>query len=108
MENDMQTNSMHRNDLPPYQTGVRAFHEREYSGGVLRQWLGSAYRSWQRHKMIAALEALDSRLLEDIGIHRGEIPRVVERFDTRELAMVPLAPPPSPDEIEYEAYQRAA
>ena len=42
--------------------------------------------------MIRALEALDDRLLRDIGLERGDIEDLVDSFDDRELRMVPLSP----------------
>lgn len=60
---------------------------------VLRWWQG-AVQDWQRRKMTAALESLDDRTLLDIGIHRGDIKRVVDGFTDAELRMVPPAPKP--------------
>ncbi len=60
--------------------------------GGLRQWLAGASRQWQRRRMIAALHAMDDRLLRDIGLHRGNIESVVDGFDDHELRMTPLAP----------------
>lgn len=37
-----------------------------------------AIRRWQRNRAITELSRLDDRQLEDIGIARNEIPRVVE------------------------------
>lgn len=59
--------------------------------GLLRRWMRSAVRRWQRRSMMQALERLDDHMLADIGIHRGGIPRVVRGFDDRELRMVPVA-----------------
>ena len=59
--------------------------------GPVRRWLAAALRRWQRRKMIAALGAMDDRMLRDIGIDRADIPRVVEGFSDRELRMAPLA-----------------
>ena len=58
-------------------------------------WLQAAGRRWKQRKMIAALEALDDRLLDDIGLARGDIRKAVLEFDDRELKMRPLAPPMS-------------
>jgi len=55
------------------------------SNRLLPRWLRSAIRAWQRRKMIALLSALDDRTLRDIGIHRGQIPQVVDRFEDHEL-----------------------
>tara|TARA_R110002049_G_scaffold15115_1_gene62429 strand:+ start:923 stop:1234 length:312 start_codon:yes stop_codon:yes gene_type:complete len=73
---------------PATQPGPRP----EKRSTFLRRWIASALRNWQRRKLIAALEAMDDRLLRDIGIHRGEIANVVDGFSDRELRMAPLAP----------------
>ncbi|MEY8117214.1 MULTISPECIES: DUF1127 domain-containing protein [unclassified Falsihalocynthiibacter] len=67
-------------------------HRAPVRGGVLRRWLRSAIRSWKRRKMIAVLQAMDDRLLRDIGIFRYDIERVVDGIEERELGMVPFAP----------------
>ncbi|WP_322989396.1 DUF1127 domain-containing protein [Hoeflea sp.] len=72
--------------------------------GVLRRWMQSLVRRWRRRKMIMALEAMDDRLLRDIGINRADIKRAVDGFDDRELRMAPLAPVTMishTDNIEY-------
>lgn len=61
-------------------------------GGILRGAIDAAARRWRRRRMIAALEQLSDWTLADIGIARCDIPRVVERFDDRELRMEPVAP----------------
>ncbi|WP_281857144.1 DUF1127 domain-containing protein [Litoreibacter halocynthiae] len=61
-------------------------------GGFMRRWLRDANQSWKRRKMIAAFEAMDDFVLNDIGIHRSEIKRFVESLDSRELGMAPVAP----------------
>ncbi|MCP1169518.1 DUF1127 domain-containing protein [Limimaricola litoreus] len=61
------------------------------SPGVIRRGIAAAMRGWQRRKMIAALEAMDGRLLRDIGIYRGDIKNVVYGLDDRELRMTPVA-----------------
>lgn len=78
------------------------------NGGWFRRWLGAAALHWQRRKMIAAFEAMDERLLRDIGIYRGDIPRVVDGFSDRELRMAPLAPPAKPVETYDDVYRKAA
>ena len=98
----------HRNYLSPSLPYVRAYHKRAKVVEVLRRWLRTANRHWQRRKMIATLEAMDDRTLKDIGIHRGDIARVVDGFDDRELGMVPFAPASRPVETEYETFRKAA
>lgn len=39
-----------------------------------------ALQRWQRRRAAAALQNLDDRLLDDIGITRNDIPRIVERL----------------------------
>ncbi|WP_432256384.1 DUF1127 domain-containing protein [Limimaricola sp. AA108-03] len=65
-------------------------HPRSSSGGI-RRWIAAAMRGWQRRKMTAALEAMDDRLMRDIGIYRGDIKNVVYGLDDRELRMTPVA-----------------
>lgn len=98
----------HRNHLSPSFPYVRGYREPARAAGLLRRWLRAASRQWQRRKMIATLEALDDWTLRDIGIHRGDIPRVVDGFDNRELGMVPFAPISRPVETNVEAFRKAA
>lgn len=60
--------------------------------GRLRRLARNVVRNWQRRRMIAALRAMDDNLLDDIGISRNDIPRVVNGFDDRELRMRPVSP----------------
>ncbi|MFZ1470000.1 MAG: DUF1127 domain-containing protein [Paracoccaceae bacterium] len=78
-----------------------SYHETELSSrryntdrrlGPLQWLFGGLVRSWQRRCMIRAFEAMDDRLLRDIGLERGDIKDVVGSFDDRELRMVPLSP----------------
>ncbi|MGO4558256.1 DUF1127 domain-containing protein [Mesorhizobium sp. 2RAF21] len=39
-----------------------------------------AIQRWQRNRAMAALEGLDDRILEDIGVARNEIPQLAESF----------------------------
>ncbi len=64
------------------------------NSNLFRRMMASITRHWQRGKMIKDLEAMDDRLLRDIGLHRVDIERVVDGFDYRELRMVPLTPTP--------------
>ncbi|WP_415234271.1 DUF1127 domain-containing protein [Pseudorhodobacter sp.] len=76
--------------------------------GLFTRLLGSVVTKWRRHRMIAAFEAMDDRLLDDIGITRGDIRDVVNSFDTRELQMVPVAPATRLVSANHMAYQAAA
>ncbi len=86
----------------------RAYRRPANAGGALNRWMSAAARRWRRRKMIAALSAMDDRILKDIGIYRGDIARVVDGFDDRELAMVPVAQAPGPVAAERESFRKAA
>jgi uncharacterized protein YjiS (DUF1127 family) len=45
---------------------------------AVSSFFAQGFRRWQRVRAIRALEMLDDRLLEDIGIARNEIPRIAE------------------------------
>tara|TARA_R110002020_G_scaffold456466_1_gene672941 strand:- start:18232 stop:18531 length:300 start_codon:yes stop_codon:yes gene_type:complete len=75
--------------------------------GFFRRLSQSVVRKWRRRKMIAAFEALDDRLLRDIGVFRGDIKHLVDGFDDRELRMVPLAPAQTTTWLEGEALKKA-
>ena len=53
----------------------------------LRAWLQNLRttlrRNHERRTAIRALSALSDRLLEDIGVVRGQIPEIVQTFETR-------------------------
>lgn len=51
-----------------------------------------AVRNWQRNRAINELSRLDNRQLEDIGISRNDIPRVVEGLFNLEEADPKPAP----------------
>ncbi|GKY89871.1 DUF1127 domain-containing protein [Sinisalibacter aestuarii] len=98
-----------RNDPAPALRYARAYRKPSKSGEALRRWLRAAFRRWERRKMIAALEAMDDRLLRDIGIYRNDIPRLVDGFDDRELRMRPLATTNAkPEEIYEEVCRNVA
>lgn len=81
---------------------------RDENKGFFRRLFRSATRQWQRRRMIAALQAMDDRLLRDIGIDRADIPRIVDGFSDREIRMNPL-PPADERAVETEIeYLRAA
>lgn len=75
---------------------------------VILRGCQNAVQNWQRRKMIAALEALDDRILLDIGIDRSEINRVVDGFSDAELRMAPIAPDPKSHDVSYAKLRRAA
>lgn len=68
----------------------------------------SVVRKWRRRKLIATLEALDDRLLRDIGIVRGDIKHLVDGINDRKLRMVPVAPAQSTIRLEAEDLKKAA
>lgn len=72
---------------------ARAHRTRSKKGGrTFGRWLRAAIRQRQRNRLIAEFHAMDDRMLRDIGIYRGDIRRVVDGFDDRELGMTPFAP----------------
>jgi uncharacterized protein YjiS (DUF1127 family) len=77
-------------------------------GGVLRNWLTSVAQQWQRRRMIAALQSLNDRMLNDIGIHRSDIPDVVAAFSARELRMNPVAVSAHADNDERDFFMSEA
>lgn len=70
--------------------------------GFFRRWVTRIVKRWQRRRMITALENLDDRTLADIGIYRGEIPSIVDGFDSRELRMTPVAAEPEHESASNE------
>ena len=73
-----------------YQRVVRSPEDRRL-GPMLRLFEGLV-RAWRRRRMIQVFEAMDDRLLRDIGFERSDITSRVAAFDDRELRMVPLSP----------------
>ena len=73
-----------------------AHHGRQALSGLERllalsfELLGGSLRAWRRRQTrrqsIAALRALDDRLLRDIGMHRSEIPAIVEASEAAEAS----------------------
>ncbi len=85
--------------FPPIRTWLEYLHADQAArprpprrAGPVRRWLAAAMLRWQRGKMIATLDAMDDRILRDIGIDRADIPRIVDDLSDRELRMTPLAP----------------
>lgn len=97
---DLQMNGLHR----PGASGTDA----DGVGGMVRRWTGSLMRRWQRRRMIAKLEAMDDDLLRDLGIQRGNIERLVDGFDRRELRMTPFNPATPATRTEHEEDRKAA
>ena len=71
-----------------------------------------AVRRWQRNRAFNELSRLDNRQLEDIGISRNDIPRVVEGLFSPEEAEAKPRPqgglPGGEPVIVAESYPRAA
>lgn len=100
---------LHRKYLSERKPDDLAHRERaKASGGVLRGWLRATILQWQRRKMTARLQALDDRLLADIGMLRTDIPRAVDGITDRELHVVPLTPAAAPAVDDGDGYLRAA
>ncbi len=87
----MQTYLSQRNYLSPAAPYAGAIRQRGRVARIIGDLGRSLYRRWQRRKMIDALQALDDRLLHDMGIRRGEIRYVVGRFTDEELGMTPVS-----------------
>lgn len=104
----MHSDLLRENSRLPSLPSARVHHKRTRADKALRRWLQSVNRWWKRRRMIAAFEAMDDPLLQDIGIFRGDIPRVVDGFSDRELRMVPLAPAAKPVEIQDDMNRVAA
>lgn len=81
---------LHRNYMT-YRNHAAANRNAPPRESILRRWIRARVRAWQRRKMIAALHAMDDRLLRDIGIERSRIPEVVDGLDDRELRMRPVS-----------------
>ncbi|SMD09608.1 DUF1127 domain-containing protein [Primorskyibacter flagellatus] len=61
----------------------QAAHEWPYENatGVLGRLVRTMKRSWKRRETANQLHTLSDRELRDIGIYRGDIPRVVRQLD---------------------------
>lgn len=75
--------------FPQSRTHRKAY--RDIRTGGLRRFVHSVVRSWQRRRMVAALESLNDNLLHDLGISRNNIPGIVQTFTDRELGMRPVS-----------------
>ncbi|WP_370363027.1 DUF1127 domain-containing protein [Limimaricola litoreus] len=56
---------------------------------VLFRWVR---KQLQRRRMIFDLQAMDDKMLDDIGIHRADIPRLVGSLGDRDLRMQSMGP----------------
>lgn len=77
-------------------------------GDRFRRWFKASALRWQRDRTTKALQNLDDRMLADIGLHRSDIPLVVERLIERELQTTPVSkgsdkPSVKPDEMRIAA-----
>lgn len=105
----MQSYLLHLDYFSPERPHAAAHQKRAKSTRILRSWLRIAMQRHKRRKMIWALEAMDDRLLRDIGIYRNDITRVVDGLDDRDLRMRPrVAPATKPVEIYDDIYPRTA
>ena len=82
-----QIHTSHERNLPSQRHGT------DQPLGAVQRLFGGLVRGWQRRGMIRVFEAMDDRLLRDIGVERGDIKDMVNAFDDRELRMVPLPRP---------------
>ncbi len=53
-------------------------------------WIDIGLRQWQKRRTMSALYDLDDRMLTDIGLWRGDIPRFVKDLTPLELRMNPV------------------
>ena len=72
----------------PEPTTERIPFEFAFLRGLAKAFL----RDWRRRRMTAVLRAMDDRLLDDIGIDRRDIGRIVDSLDDRKLGMPSVAP----------------
>lgn len=82
-----------RKHLMPVASGMQ---DHAMRGGGLRGLLRAVTRHWQRRKMIATFEAMDDWVLDDIGLRREDIVRVVDSFDEMRRPKRAL---PEPDQM---------
>jgi uncharacterized protein YjiS (DUF1127 family) len=66
----------------------------ENSGNILRRLARSVVRKLKRRRTRSELSALSDWELRDIGIYRGDIPRVVAGLDDVDLGLAVPAPAP--------------
>ncbi|MCA9129197.1 MAG: DUF1127 domain-containing protein [Planctomycetales bacterium] len=42
------------------------------------RWIATAFKRWQRNRLISTMQGFDDRVLADIGVKRGEIAQAVD------------------------------
>lgn len=75
-------------DFPAIYHGS-APHQSVSLGAALCAAFDAGLRRWKQKRTIVALEALDDRILSDIGLSRGGISAAVVGSDLQELGMAP-------------------
>lgn len=76
--------------------------------GAIRRWMHRVMSHWHQRKLIAALEAMDDRLLADVGLCRADIRRSVADLIARESPRdLPERRAPVPL-VDAARFQRAA
>ncbi|MCY0150121.1 DUF1127 domain-containing protein [Hoeflea sp. G2-23] len=80
----------------------------EKRSGFLRRGWQFLVRKWGCHQAILALEAMDDRLLRDIGLYRADITRAVNGSVDHQVRMMPLAPLNTVSRIKTEDFRKAA
>ncbi|MCX7567382.1 DUF1127 domain-containing protein [Sulfitobacter sp. F26169L] len=78
------------------------------SSGGFRSFFYAAKRHAQKRKMTRALEALDDRMLADVGLYRSSIPQFVAAHCATDARIKPLAHPAQRDDIKYDPYLMGA
>ena len=61
--------------------------KRRNADGILERLVRTVAQKFIRSRTMAALHALSDWQLRDIGLHRGDIPRVVAELDDVELGL---------------------
>lgn len=63
---------------------------RDAKKGGFMKFLSRAFRRWEEHRSVAALQQLDDWMLYDIGLTRQDIPKSVAAWrKQRQAALVP-------------------
>lgn len=95
---------------PKSRQGIIILSDMASGMSLIQHWWSRAVHNWQRRKMIAALAALDDRMLLDIGLCRGQIEDFVDGLSSAELRMAPVAPDlaASMQDLSHAELRRAA